>query len=201
MEPLDFGAAAASPVVDLAQRYPHQGWAIAAFGVYVAVGCWIVWRLIRKAPSWTPPVPVGHWPSAAKALVALTMISFALVHVFALLEVYLQSRKSFSSAEEYFFYMSPAKLAASSHAHFFGHAVMYGVTGAVFLWTAVGEPWKTAVIALTLAGGLLDTPAWWMIKFAGGGFEAFSILAAILSSGGWTIMSGRIFYEMFILRK
>jgi hypothetical protein len=200
-ESLDLGGVEGAAVVDLAQRYPHQGLAIAIFVVYVAAGLWLMWRLIRAAEGrWTPILPLKEWPQSVKALCCMMLIGFGLVHVFSLVEVYLQSRVNFSSAAEYFFYMSPSKLAATSHAHLFGHAVMYGFTGLMFFWTSVGERWKTAIIIVTLAGGLLDVPSWWMIKYAGGGFEACSILAAALSSVGFVVMAGRTAFEMLVTR-
>ncbi len=201
-ESLDLGLAASAPIVDAASRYPHSSLAIVLFVFYVLFGLFILWRLVSKAVGkWIPPVSLSQWPPSGKALATLLLIAFGLVHVFALMEIYLQSRVSFTSTEEYFFYMSPTKLAATSHAHFFGHAVMYGLTSFMFLFTGVGERWKVLVIALTLAGGLLDVPSWWMIKYAGGRFEVFSILAAALSSTGWLMMASRIAFEIHFSKK
>lgn len=195
---LDLGSAASAPVIDLVARYPHRGLAAVVFAAYLLLGLGVLRWLIRRATGRSTPAPaMSEWPQSLKALSTLGLIAFGGVHVFALLEVYLQSRVNFTSAEEYFFYMSPAKLAATSHAHLFGHAVMYGLTGFLFTRTSVGERWKTAIIALTLAGGLLDVPSWWMLKYAGGRFEIFSVLAAGLSSFGFLIMAGRILFEMW----
>jgi hypothetical protein len=199
---LNLGDEAPQSIVKAGSQYPHAAWALGIFSLYVALGvCLLAFLVFRKKRPWNPPRGLKYWPDSAKTLTTLILIGYGLVHLFAVLEAYMQSRVAFGSAAEYFFYMKPEKLVATSHAHIFGHGTMYALTCVLFLFSSVSERWKVAAICLALAGGLLDVPSWWMIKYAGAKFEVFSIVAGMASAAGWISMAGRILYEVWFQKE
>ncbi len=217
-QPLDLGDPAGQPIVDITERFPHRGTALICFALYLAaLASLLVFLLTRSPRPWTPPTApsllapapgtdhrataVPEFPVSGKALLTLVIVAFGLVHLFSVIEVFLQTQVIYTSAEEYFFYMPLAKLAGTSHAHFFGHATMYGLMSLMFLFTTVSERWKIRWICLALAGGLLDVPSWWMIKYAGGGFEWVSGIAGTMYAIGWSAMALRLLYECWFLKK
>lgn len=195
---LNLGEADPRTVVDAASQYAHSGPAMWIFAAYLALGAALLGFLVFKNKKpWAPPVKLRDLPDSAKTVGTLAIAAYGLVHVFALLEAYTQSKVVFPSAAEYFFYMKPVKLIATSHAHLFGHGTMYALTSAAFLFTSLSERWKVILICMAMGAGLLDVPSWWMIKYAGGGFEAFSALAGAMSAGGWGFMASRILFELW----
>lgn len=170
---------------------------IAFFLLYLtALFGFILYFTLRKKPAWKPPLTLSQFPDPAKLAAALLLFAYALVHVLAGGEAYLKSRESFASAEEYFHYMSLVKLAATSHAHLFGHGTMYFLTSVLFLFSTVSVRTKTLLIGLSLAAGLIDVPAWWMIKYYGGFWEIFAGLSGLLYVAGWGCMAARIIWEL-----
>lgn len=185
-------------MIEAGAQNPYAQMAIVIFFAYLALGLALAGFLVfKKKRAWEPPWKLKGLPDSAKAIVTLLLVAYALVFVFSLLEVYLKTRVSFNSAEEYFYYMSLSKLVATSHAHFFGHGTMYALTSIIFLLTTISEKWKVVFIVMALSAGLLDVPSWWMIKYAGGRFEAFSALAGMMSVIGWSFMAARILYELW----
>lgn len=198
---LDLGEEDAQAVVEAGSQYPKARLALLVFSVYLALGMGIIAFLIfKKKKSWEPPIKLKDLPDSAKVIGTLVIFSYALVHLFALIAVFVRTSVS-GSAEEYFSYMTPGGLAAISHAHFFGHATMYALTSVAFLLTSVSEKWKVVFISLALGSGLLDVPSWWMIKYAGGNFEVFSIISGLMAVVGWGFMAFRILYELWFQRE
>ncbi|MBI4368952.1 MAG: hypothetical protein HY547_01840 [Elusimicrobia bacterium] len=170
----------------------------AVYLVYVgALFGFVYWASRRPGIVWESPWPLGEWPSFLKVAATLPLLSYALVHSLSAWEVFLKTRTDFSSAGEYFYYMSLPKLVATSHAHLFGHATMYGLTSAVFSMTRLRGRAKTFIIGAALCGGLIDVPSWWMMKYYGDKWEAFAALSGALYSAGWAIMAGRILWELW----
>lgn len=195
---LDLGLEEAGKVVSAESLFPHAQLTLTLFSVYVVIGiALIIFMFFKKKKDWTPAVVLENFPSSAKAAITLGMIAYVLVHIFALLEVYLMTTVSFQSTSEYFHYMKLQKLAATSHAHFFGHGTMYLITSLIFVFSRLKESWKITLIALALSAGLLDVPSWWAIKYGGGQYEIFSAIAGMMSLIGWGIMTFRIFYELW----
>lgn len=178
----------------------YRNLATVIFSVYLVIGTVLVAFLIfKKKKNWQTPFNLYSLPDPAKAIIALVLIAYGLVHIFSSIEVYVKTRIQFTSAGEYFSYMSLAKLVATSHAHFFGHGTMYALTAAIFLFTQLSERTKTIFICLALSAGLLDVPSWWMIKYAGDFWEAFSAVAGAMSTIGWGFMSLRVLYELWLI--
>lgn len=195
---LDLGTQDAALVVSPASSYPYATITLISFSVFVIVGLSLLaFFLLRKRKPWSPPVSLENFPGSAKVAITLTLISYALVHAFALLEVYSVTRVTFKTVSEYFFYMTLPKLMATSHAHFFGHGTMYLITSAFFIFSKVSEFWKILFISLALSAGLLDVGSWWAIKYGGEKYEMFSALAGIMSGIGWGFMTVRTIYELW----
>lgn len=195
---LDFGTQDPAQIVSAESLFPFANLTLILFSVYLICGIsLLLYFLLKKRKEWVPPVFLENFPMSAKVAVTLALIAYVLVHVFALIEVYLVTRVAFKSAAEYFFYIKLAKLTATSHAHFFGHGTMYLITSLIFIFSKLREFWKIVFIALALSAGLLDVPSWWAIKYGGSQYEIFSALAGIMSVIGWGFMTLRIFYEVW----
>lgn len=195
---LDLGVEQADKVASPESLFPYARISLLIFSIYLLCGIsLLVFFFIKKKKTWLPPVFLENFPVSAKGAITLGLISYCLVHVFALIEVFLVTKVSFKSTSEYFFYMKLPKLLATSHAHFFGHGTMYMATGLIFVFSKVSETWKVIFISIALSAGLLDVPSWWAIKYGGEEYELFSSLAGVMSVIGWGFMTLRIFYELW----
>ncbi len=197
---LEFGAQDTAQVVTPESMFPYAKLTLILFSIYLIFGlCLLAFFLFKKRKEWTPPISIKDFPLSAKVATTLTIISYALVHIFALLEVYMVTKVSFKSTSEYFFYMKIPKLMATSHAHFFGHGTMYLITSAIFIFSKLSEFFKIVFISLALSAGLLDVSSWWAIKYGGSQYEFFSAIAGTMSVVGWGFMCLRILYEAWIM--
>lgn len=195
---LNLGVEEATKVVSVESLYPHAHLTLILFTLYIGLGITLIaFFFFNKKKEWTPPVLLQNLPMTAKAAITFALISYGFVHILALLEVYLMTSVSFKSTSEYFFYMKLQKLAASSHAHFFGHGTMYLITSLIFIFSRLKESWKLVFISLALSAGLLDVPSWWAIKYGGGQYELFSGVAGLMSVIGFGFMTLRICYELW----
>ena len=167
------------------------------FGFLAVLAVFIGYLTLRKKNEWKPPVVLADFPDSAKMSLTLLLAAYGLVHAMGVGEAYLKSRNDFTSAGEYFYYMSLGKLVATSHAHLFGHGTMYFLTSALFLFSSVSERTKTLLIGLAMSSGLLDVASWWMLKYHGDVWEIFAVLAGILYIFGWGSMAGRMTWEMW----
>lgn len=198
LQNLDFGAQDPTQIVSSDSLFPFANLTLILFSIYVICGLFLLtYFFIKKRKEWTPPVLLENFPLSAKVAISLVLISYGLVHMFALLEVYLVTKVAFKSAAEYFFYMKLPKLAATSHAHFFGHGTMYLITSLIFIFSKLHEKWKIIFITLALSAGLLDVPSWWAIKYGGNQYEVFSAIAGAMSVIGWGFMTVRVLYEVW----
>jgi len=195
---LDLGLEDAAKVVSSESLFPFANLTLVLFSIYLIFGLSLLaFFFLKKKKEWTPPILLQDFPFSAKGAITLGLIAYGLVHIFALLEVYLVTKVSFKSASEYFFYMKFPKLVATSHAHFFGHGTMYLATSLIFVFSKLKESWKLVFISLALSAGLLDVPSWWATKYGGSGYELFSAIAGMMSVIGWGFMAIRISYELW----
>lgn len=197
-EGLELGVEDPNKVVSAATQFPFANLVLVLFSAYLILGIsLILFFLFKKRLTWRPPVLLENLPISAKSAITLALISYGFVHALALLEVYLVTRISFKSSSEYFYYMKLPKLAATSHAHLFGHGTMYLITSLIFVFSNLSELWKVIFIGLAMSAGLLDVPSWWAIKYGGGEYELFSAIAGTMSVIGWGSMAARITFEMW----
>lgn len=189
---LDFGEADADEV----QSYPYATLTTIIGMVAVVLTIAFVALALTRCQVGTPfHYTLSQLPISGRVLITFFVAILGLVHVFALVEVYLQIRVNASSIEEYFSYVSLAKLAAMTHAHLFGHAMMYALVAGLFLFTRVREVMKTLILSIAIAGGLWDTASWWLIKYASAKFEALSMLSGAMAALGFSAMALIILYE------
>lgn len=194
---LELGAQDAKQVLSSASLFPYAKLTTILFLLYVFLGvCLFAYFVLKRKKQWVPPILLRNFPTSAKAAILLTVFAYCLVHIFALIEIYIVTKIEFKSTSEYFYYMKLPKLLATSHAHFFGHGTMYLITSLIFLFSNLSESWKTFFIVVALSSGLLDVPSWWAIKYAGDNFELFSAVAGTMSVVGWGFMAARIMYEI-----
>ncbi len=195
---LDFGTQDPAQVVSSESLIPFANQTLLYFSIYLILGAaTLSYILLKKKKEWVPPAFLEDFPHSAKIAITLAILSYGLVHIFALWEVYLVTTVDFKSAAEYFYYMKLPKLMATSHAHFFGHGTMYLITSLIFIFSKLRESWKIFFITLALAAGLLDVPSWWAIKYGGSRYEIFSAIAGMMSVIGWGFMAVRILYEVW----
>lgn len=195
---LEFGTQDSAQIVSPESLFPFANMTLILFSIYFICGLSLLaYFFLKKRKDWTPPILLEGFPLSAKVAVTLALIAYGLVHVFALLEVYLVTKVTFKSASEYFFYMKLPKLAVTSHTHFFGHGTMYFITSLIFIFSKMNEFWKIVFIGIALSAGLLDVPSWWAIKYGGSRYELFSALAGMMSVVGWGFMAARILYEVW----
>ena len=128
-------------------------------------------------------------PLSGKMALTLLLLIYGMTHVVAAITVYLDSRVVYATTEEYFRFLKPARLSALSHAHLMAIATMDGIVAMLYGWSRRSGPFACAVIAMTFAGIVGDVASWWLIKYAGSGFEWMSMSAGVAFSVGFSIMT------------
>ncbi|MFZ5471558.1 MAG: hypothetical protein ACOZIN_19200 [Myxococcota bacterium] len=147
-----------------------------------------------------PPLHLGNWPLPAKLALTLTVAVFAAAHLVAAVTVYLDTRVVYSSTEEYFRYLKPARLSALSHAHLMGIATMEGLTGLAYGLSRRTSAFSSAIVTLALVGVIGDIGSWWLTKYAGAGFELLSIATGVFFSLGFAVMALALLRDMWLGR-
>ncbi|MEK7298747.1 MAG: hypothetical protein AAB066_02540 [Candidatus Margulisiibacteriota bacterium] len=199
---LDFGTVTASENVrTLADQYPH---AVLANGlivpgiVLILVFCiWVIFQKLDDRIGLPTTLRLAQLPISAKAAITVVWLGYGLVHLFSVLTVYLKTSVAYQSAQEYFFYMPVHKLAALSHAHFFGHATMYALCTSLFLLTSLPERPKRIIVLLAPVGAILDNASWWGMKLASPGYEILSYFSGTLMVTGFSVMAIISFIQMW----
>ena len=143
----------------------------------------------RRHRSTTVPLDLHAAPLSGKMAVTLLLLVYGATHVVALITVYLDTRVVYETTEEYFKFIKPARLSALSHAHLMGIATMDGIVALLYAWSRRSGGLACAVIAMTFVGIAGDIASWWLIKYAGGGFEWMSAVAGVAFTLGFSIMT------------
>ena len=128
-------------------------------------------------------------PLSAKLALTLLLLIYAVTHVVAAITVYLDTRVVYATTAEYFRFLKAPRLSALTHAHLMAIATMDGIVAMFYAWTRRSGALACAVIAMTFVGVAGDIAAWWLIKYAGPGFEWMSIAAGIAFSLGFAVMA------------
>lgn len=144
---------------------------------------------------------IGTLPLVAKVAITIQLATYGLVHILAVLDVYMQSQVIAKTAYEYFFYMKVGRLLGLSHAHLFGHAAMYALVILPFLFTKLKEVWKIRIVSAALLAAVFDVGSWWAIKYTSNILERLSMVCGMLVSIGFTAMALTIFYEMWLKKE
>jgi hypothetical protein len=143
----------------------------------------------RRRRSATIGLDLHAVPLSAKLALTLLLLIYGVTHVVAALTGYLDTRVVYSTTAEYFRFLKPPRLSALSHAHLMAIATMDGIVALFYAWTRRSGALACAVITMTFVGVAADIAAWWLIKYAGPGFEWMSIAAGIAFSLGFAVMA------------
>ena len=138
-----------------------------------------------------------HLPASAKALITAFLVSMGLNHAFAGWLSFEIANSAAGGEKEHFQYKTLVYLLRMSHQHAFGHGIMYFALGAIFLLSSLPERLKTLLILIPFIGAGVDLLAWWLEKYAQANYEWLSIVGGILFSAGFTVLSLRIFWELW----
>ena len=128
-------------------------------------------------------------PLSAKLVATSLLLIYGLTHALAAITVYLDTRVVYASTAEYFRFLSPARLTALSHAHLMAIATMDGLAALVYATSRRSDGLTCGVVVMTFVAIVADIGAWWLIKYAGAGFEWLSIAAGILLTLGFLVMT------------
>ena len=143
----------------------------------------------RRRRSATVGFDLHAVPLSGKLALTLLLLIYAVTHVIAAITVYLDTRVVYATTAEYFRFLKAPRLSALSHAHLMAIGTMDGIVALFYAWTRRSGALACAVIAMTFVGVAGDIAAWWLIKYAGAGFEWLSIAAGIAFSLGFAVMA------------
>ncbi len=143
----------------------------------------------RRRRTITVALDLHAAPLSGKMALTLLLLIYGATHVVAAITVYLDSRVVYATTEEYFRFIKPARLSALSHAHLMAIATMDGIVAMLYAWSRRSGGLACAVIAMTFVGIAGDVASWWLIKYAGAGFELMSAASGIAFSLGFSIMT------------
>lgn len=182
---LDFDALPSTAVAVAAGDGPLFPWlVVAALAGLVALAGWSG----RKA-SIPAMLDLRRLPGGATIAITATLAIYGLVHALGALAVVMQTRELFTSAEEYFAYLTPARLASLSHAHLMGIATLQ-VFGALLYTLSRGDgPLPRAICTLAFVGVGADIGSWWLTKYRGGSWEIVSMAAGIACAAAYLWMA------------
>lgn len=169
------------------------------FGI-VFVLIFILWIKAKNAPQWQPFF-LGQLPPSFKLMITIFLSVYGLVHIVALINVYIQTRIVYPGAAEYFFYMPIQKLTGITHAHLFGLTTMYALTSVAFMFTRAKERIKIPVIAAAFLGAPFDLYSWWLIKYQGAQYEVMSAFSGGTFSLAFLTMFTFIMLELWFLKE
>ena len=133
--------------------------------------------LSGRRASGQPLLDLARLPGSAALAITATLAIYGLVHVLGAVAVIMQTRELFASSEEYFAYLTPARLASLSHAHLFGIATLQVFGALLYTLSRADGPVPRAVTALAFVGIGADIGSWWLTKYRGGAWEVVSIAA------------------------
>lgn len=172
----------------------------AIFFVIVFILILILWLKAKNISKWHPFF-LGRLPPSFKLLITLCFSVYGLVHIGALINVYIQTRVVYPSVAEYFFYMPIQKLTGITHAHLFGHATMYVLTAIAFMFTRASERIKIPVIAAAFLGAPFDIYSWWLIKYLGAKYEILSAVSGAAISSAFLTMYIFVMLELWFRKE
>lgn len=156
----------------------------------------------RKVGDPRPPrFLLRQVPFSAKLGLTFLLLIYGATHALAAITVYLDTRVVYSSATEYFQFLSAARLTGLSHAHLMGISTMDAIIGSAFVLSRRSSGWVCGVVTMTFLGIVADIVSWWLTKYEGGGFELLSMATGIFFSLGFIIMSVSIFWDMWLSKE
>jgi hypothetical protein len=192
---LDFDAVETT-AVESAADYSWLAILIAVLSVGLSI--FIACRATRNSPQKRKmPFKLSDLPAAAKLIPTFFLITFFFVHIIALTDAMIQSKVIAKNAHEYFHYMKYSRLLGLSHAHLFGHAVMYTLVATPFAFTNWKEFTKALLITLAMIMAMADVGSWWLIKYFGEEFEIISMVSGMTFTSCFLVMAGKTLKDLW----
>jgi len=170
--------------------------------VVLSSGIFLIYFQCRKVAAGSTGIELSSFPVSAKIALSFVLLGFGVTHLLAAVTVYLDTRVVYSSAEEYFFYIKPARLTALSHAHLMAISMMDAITASLFTLGHAGrnQGFSSAVVTMTFLGIFGDIASWWLIKYFGENFELLSMFTGIFFSSGFAIMAMFVFWGLWFAK-
>lgn len=92
-------------------------------------------------------------------------------------------------------------LIQTSHTHLFGQTLIAGLLGLIFLFAAVREGLKTAILSLPFVGTLLDIGGMWLTRFVWPGFATVVLVGGTLFALGYVLIASISLWQLWIGRE
>jgi hypothetical protein len=92
-------------------------------------------------------------------------------------------------------------LIQTSHTHLFGQTLIAGLLGLIFLFAAVREGLKAAILALPFVGTLLDIGGMWLTRFVWPGFATVVLVGGSLFGLGYLLIAAISLWQLWIARE
>lgn len=155
----------------------------------------------------------GHWaprgdsrvllqdaPLSGKLALTLLLTLYGSSHVLAAITGHIDTRHVYETTAEYFFYMTQGRLSGLSHAHLMGIATMDGIVALLFAYSRPSSAFAAGVVTLAFVGIAGDVGSWWLIKYAGGGYELVAIVSGTFLAAGFSVMAIALFRDTWFGR-
>jgi hypothetical protein len=92
-------------------------------------------------------------------------------------------------------------LIQTSHTHLFGQTLIAGLLGLIFLFSALGDGKKTAIIALPFLGTILDIGGMWLTRFVWPPLAGLVLLGGGVFALGYAAITAITFYELWLRKE
>ena len=153
--------------------------------------------------------PLSEANLSFKVLASLLLLTVIIGYVFGLINIYNNTGfsytgvathyrgdvKELSVPREFAF----AKLIHEHHVHLFSLAMLFFMTGMIFILTGLPEPVKVILVAMPFLGMLFDFTSFWLLVFVSPVFALFAMVFGACMGISFFLIIGRPLYEMWIL--
>jgi hypothetical protein len=122
-----------------------------------------------------PMTHMGHGPTSAEREISLAEVSAAA-------KVWIRT----------------PLLIQTSHTHLFGQTLIAGLLGLIFLFSALTEGKKIAIIVLPFLGTMLDIGGMWLTRFVWPSLAGVVLLGGAVFALGYVAITAFTFYELWL---
>jgi hypothetical protein len=149
----------------------------------------------------TPSVlDLGRFPGGASIAITATLLIYGLVHLLGAVSVALQTRETYATAEEYFAYLTPARLTSLSHAHLMGISTLQVFGALLYALSRRDGPGPRAVCTLAFVGVGADIGSWWLLKYRGAAWEVVSMASGLACAAAYLWMAVAVIRDVWRVR-
>jgi hypothetical protein len=92
-------------------------------------------------------------------------------------------------------------LIQTSHTHLFGHTLIAGLLGLIFLFSSLGEWKKAAILALPFIGTIMDIGGMWLTRFVGLPFATLVQIGGSTFALSYVMIAVISYYELWLKRE